>query len=169
MINAKVEKAINDQINAELYSAYLYLSMAAYFESTDLPGFASWMTSQGQEEVVHGMKLYRHIVERGGRVTLAAIDGPQTEWKSPLDVFEAGYKHEQHVTSLIHNLVALAIEEKDYASKNMLDWFVDEQVEEEDTASTIVAQLKMIGNDGPALMLLDKELGARTFDAAAQE
>ncbi len=122
---------------------------------------ANWMTFQAQEEVAHAMKIYNHIVERGGRVKLAAIDGPPTEWKSAVDVFESAYKHEQHVTKLIHDLVALAIQENDYASKSMLDWFVDEQVEEEATASAIVAQLKMIGDNAAALFMLDKELGQR--------
>jgi ferritin len=167
MISDKMEKALNAQINAELYSAYIYLSMAAYFESRDLPGMATWMTSQAQEEVAHAMKIYQHIVERGGRISLAAIDGPPTEWGSPAAVFEAAYKHEQLVTKLIHDLVALSIEEKDYASKSMLDWFVDEQVEEEASASAIVAKLQMIGDHGPALLMLDHELGAR--QAGAEE
>jgi ferritin len=167
MISDKMEQALNAQINAELYSAYVYLSMAAYFESKDLPGMASWMIAQAQEERAHAMKIYQHIVERGGRVALAAIDGPPTEWASPAAVFEAAYKHEQHVTKLIHDLVALSIEQKDYASKSMLDWFVDEQVEEEASASAIVAKLQMIGEDGPALLMLDSELGAR--QAGAEE
>ncbi len=167
MIADKMEKALNAQINAELYSAYIYLSMAAYFESKDLPGMANWMTAQAQEEVAHAMKIYQHIVERGGRVTLAAIEGPPTEWASPAAVFEAAYKHEQHVTKLIHDLVALSIQENDYASKSMLDWFVDEQVEEEASASAIVAKLQMIGDHGPALLVLDHELGAR--QAGAEE
>ncbi|UCC83351.1 MAG: ferritin [Gemmatimonadota bacterium] len=167
MIADKMEKALNSQINAELYSAYIYLSMAAYFESKDLPGMANWMTAQAQEEVAHAMKIYQHIVERGGRVSLAAIEGPPNEWASPTAVFEAAYKHEQHVTKLIHDLVALSIEEKDYPSKSMLDWFVDEQVEEEASASAIVAKLQMIGDNGPALLMLDRELGAR--QAGAEE
>jgi ferritin len=167
MISDKMEKALNAQINAELYSAYVYLSMAAYFESKDLPGMANWMTAQAQEERAHAMKIYQHIVERGGRVALTAIDAPPTEWESPTAVFEAAYKHEQHVTKLIHDLVALSIEEKDYASKSMLDWFVDEQVEEEASASAIVAKLQMVGEHGPALLMLDNELGAR--QAGAEE
>jgi ferritin len=169
MIGAKMQEALNGQINAEMYSAYIYLSMSAFFESKDLPGLASWMKAQAQEEVVHSMKLYTHIIERGGRVTLGAIDAPQTEWDSPQAVFEAAYKHEQHVTKLIHDLVALAIKENDYPAKNMLDWFVDEQVEEEATASGIVAMMKMAGSEGPALLMLDRQLAARSFDAAAGE
>jgi ferritin len=161
MLSKNMEEALNAQINAELYSAYIYLSMSAYFESKDLPGMAAWMRTQHDEEVAHAMKIYAYIVDRGGRVTLDAIDKPQAEWPSPLAVFENAYKHEQHVTSLIHKLVALSIEENDYATKNMLDWFVDEQVEEEASAAAIVAKLKMIGDHVPALIMLDKELGAR--------
>ncbi|MGD8698397.1 MAG: ferritin [Gemmatimonadales bacterium] len=162
-ISKTMEEALNSQINAELYSAYVYASMAAYFESVDFKGFAMWMTAQAQEEVAHAMKIYNFIIERGGRVKLAAIDGPPTEWQSPLAAFEAAYKHEQHVTSLIHGLVAKAVEEKDYATQNMLVWFVDEQVEEEASASEIVAQLRMLGTEGPALLMLDRELGKRKF------
>lgn len=169
MLSGKMEKALNDQINAELYSAYVYASMATYFESVDLPGFANWMVSQAQEEVAHAMKIYTFIHERGGRVMLTAIGAPPTEWDSPLAAFENALKHEKHVTSLIHGLVAQAIEENDYATKNMLDWFVDEQVEEEATASEIVAKLKMVGGEGPAVLMLDAQLGARKFDTAAGE
>jgi ferritin len=169
MLSAKMEKALNDQINAELFSAYAYLSMSAYFEGNDFTGFASWMNAQAQEEVAHAMKIYKFIIDRGGQVKLAAIDGPPVEWDSPLAVFEAGYKHEQHVTSLIHKLVALAIEENDYATKNMMDWFVDEQVEEEASASEIVQQLKLIGDNGHGLLMLDRELGQRKYDPAAEE
>ncbi len=161
MLSKKMEAALNAQINAELYSAYIYLSMSAYFEAQDLPGMAAWMRGQNDEEVAHAMKIFTYVVDRGGRITLAAIDAPQTEWASPLAVFEHTYKHEQHVTGLIHKLVGQAIEENDYATKNMLDWFVDEQVEEEASASAIVAKLKMIGDHVPGLMLLDKELGGR--------
>ncbi len=168
-ISKSMAEALNGQINAELYSAYVYASMAAYFESVDLRGFAAWMTAQAQEEAAHAMKIYGFIIERGGRVKLAAIDGPPTEWQSPLAAFEAAYKHEQHVTSLIHALVSKAVDEKDYATKNMLDWFVDEQVEEEASASEIVAQLKMLGTEGPAVLMLDRELGKRKFGAEEAE
>ena len=161
MLSKKMEEALNAQINAELYSAYIYLSMSAYFEAQDLPGMAAWMRSQNDEEVAHGRKIFTYVVDRGGRVSLGAIDAPQTDWESPLAVFEHTYKHEQHVTGLIHNLVKQAIEENDYATKNMLDWFVDEQVEEEASAAAIVSRLKMIGDNPPALIMLDKELGAR--------
>ncbi len=161
-ISKKVEEALNGQINAEMHSAYIYLSMAAYFESENLSGFAGWMKHQAEEEVAHAMKLYDFIHEREGRVTLAAIDGPPTTWESPRAAFEAAYKHEQHVTSLIHDLVALAIKESDYATKNMLDWFVNEQVEEEATSSAIVAKIKMAGSQASALLMLDSQLGQRS-------
>jgi len=168
MLSAKMEAALNEQINAELYSAYIYLSMSAHFLSIDLKGFANWMNSQAQEEVAHTMKIYNFILDRGGRVKLSAIDGPQTEWESPLAVFDAAYKHEQHVTGLIHNLVSLAIDEKDYPTKNLMDWFVDEQVEEEASASEIVEQLKLIGGEGHGLLMLDREMAQRKFDAATE-
>ncbi|UCC72878.1 MAG: ferritin [Gemmatimonadota bacterium] len=169
MISKKMEEALNAQINAELFSAYVYLSMSAYFNSSDFKGFANWMNAQAQEEVAHAMKIYNFLLDRSGQVVLAAIDGPPTEWESPLAVFEAAYKHEQHVTSLIHNLVALAIDENDYATKNLMDWFVDEQVEEEASASEIVEQLRLIGKDGPGLLMMDRELAQRKFDPAAGE
>jgi len=168
MLSAKMEAALNEQINAEMYSAYIYLSMSAYFLSSDLKGFANWMNSQAQEEVAHAMKIYNFILDRGGKVKLTAIDGPQQEWESPLAVFEAAYKHEQHVTSLIHSLVTLAIDEKDYPTKNLMDWFVDEQVEEEASASEIVEQLKLIGGEGQGLLMLDREMASRKFDPAAE-
>lgn len=168
MLNAKMETALNEQINAELYSAYIYLSMSAYFLSIDLKGFANWMNSQAQEEVAHTMKIYNFILDRGGKVKLTAIDEPQSEWESALAVFEAAYKHEQHVTGLIHDLVSLAIEEKDYPTKNLMDWFVDEQVEEEASASEIVEQLKLIGGEGQGLLMLDREMAQRKFDPATE-
>ncbi len=162
-ISDSMAEALNGQINAELYSAYVYVSMAAYFESVDLKGFAGWMTAQAQEEVAHAMKIYDFIHERGGRVTLTAIDAPQTEWESPLTAFEDAYKHEQHVTSLIHTLVEQALAENDHATKGMLDWFVTEQVEEEATASEIVAKLKMAGGHGAGLLMLDGHLASRKY------
>lgn len=161
MISKKMEAALNTQINAEFYSSYLYLSMAADFEAKNLGGFASWMQVQAQEEWGHGMKLYNYIHEQNGTVTLKQIDGPQTEWKSPLDAFEAAYAHEQHVTSLINNLVALSNEEKDYATHIFLHWFVSEQVEEEASALAIVEKLKMIGDRPQGLFMLDRELAQR--------
>jgi ferritin len=162
-----VEEALNGQINAELYSAYLYLSMEAYFESVSLPGFATWMRVQTQEELMHTMKIYGFVNERGGRVLLKSIDQPPTEWESPLAVFEASYKHEQKVTGLINDLVNLAIEQKDHATNSFLQWFVNEQVEEEDSADQVVQKLKMIKNDPGGLFLVDRELGQRVFTPPA--
>jgi len=167
MIGKEMEKAINEQINAEFYSSYLYLSMSAYFESKDLKGFAKWMIAQAQEEITHGMKMYNFVHERGGTVTLGPIEGPRTSWESPLDAVKAVYTHEQLVTGLINDLVTLAIEKKDYASKNFLDWFIDEQVEEEASASEAVQQLMIAGADGHALLMLDREMGQRVFTPPA--
>jgi len=163
MLKPKVEKAINKQINAELWSSYLYLSMSSYFESINLSGFANWMIMQAQEEVNHAMRLYNHVIERGGRVLLEEIDKVPTEWKSPLHVFEETYKHEQKVTSLIEDLVDVAEQEKDRASLNMLQWFIDEQVEEEASADEILQKLKLIGDQGSGLFMLDNELGQRVY------
>jgi ferritin len=169
MISKKMEKALNEQVNAELYSAYLYLSMEAYFKSLNLNGFANWMRVQTQEEVAHGMKIYGFIDERGGRITLKAIEGPQTKWDSPLVVFKDIYKHEQKVTSLINNLVNLAIEEKDHATNTFLQWFVNEQVEEEASADQVVQQLKMMEKAPGGMFMLDRELGQRVFTPPAAE
>jgi len=167
MLNPKVEKLVNEQINKELYSAYLYQAMAAYFAAGNLPGMAHWMNAQTQEEVIHAFKFYNHIVERGGRVVLEAIEKPPVEWDSPLAAFEAALKHEQHVTDLINKLVALSSEQKDQSSYNFLQWFVGEQVEEEASVSEIIGQLKIIGTSGSGLFMLDRELSKRTFTMPA--
>ncbi len=169
MISKKVEEALNGQVNAEMYSAYLYLSMESYFKSLNLNGFANWMMVQTQEEMVHAMKIYDFINERGGRVTLKAIDGPPTKWESPMAVFEAVYEHEQKVTGLINKLVDLATEEKDHATNTFLQWFVNEQVEEESSADAIVQQMKMMGNAPGGMFMLDRELGQRVFTPPATE
>ena len=163
MINNKIQKSLNDQLNAELFSAYLYLSMSAYFQSISLSGFSNWMTVQAQEELSHAMKFFYFINERGGRVSLDIIDKPQLEWDSPLHAFETAYKHEQHVTALINNIVELSQVEKDYATYNFLQWFVSEQVEEEASADDIVQKLKLIGDAGHGLFMIDNELGKRIF------
>lgn len=163
MINEKIQEAFNKQINAELYSSYLYLSMSAYFESMNLPGFAHWMRCQAQEEVVHAMKFYDYLNERGGNVKLTAIDAPPAAWNSPLHAFEDAYSHEQKVTGLINGLVDLAVQEKDHASTNFLQWFVAEQVEEEDSADKVVQSLKLAGNQGGGMFMIDRELGQRVF------
>ncbi len=163
MINQKLEQVINEQINAELYSAYLYLSMGAYFEDQGLPGFANWMRIQFEEEQFHGLKFFDYVAERGGRVKLTAIEMPATEWDSPIAVFEEVLKHERHVTSLINNLMDVAIDERDHATKSFLNWFIDEQVEEEAAAEDILNQLKLVEGDGRGLLMLDREFATRTF------
>lgn len=167
MISKKMQDALNEQVNAELYSAYLYLSMVAYFKSINLPGFATWMRVQTQEEIVHAMKIYDYLNERGGRVMLKSIDEPQTEWKSPLAAFEAAYGHEQKVTGLINGLVNLAIEEKDHAANMFLQWFVNEQVEEESNADAIVQKLKLMADAPGGMYMLDNEMGQRVFTPPA--
>ena len=167
MLSENMQEALNTQINKELYSAYLYLSMAAYCESINLKGFASWMIVQVQEEVSHARKLFDFVNERGGRVTLQPIDRPPTEWESPLAVFEHVYEHEQLVTSLINGLVKLARQEDDYATEAALQWFVTEQVEEEASANEVVEKLKLAGDRGGGLFMLDQELGARVFTPPA--
>ncbi len=161
MVSLATQDAINEQIKDELYSAYLYLSMAAYFESTSLPGLARWMRIQSQEEVTHAMKLFDFVNERGGRVELRAIEQPPVEFESPRAVFEATYEHEQKVTGLIHGLYELALQENDYATQVMLHWFIDEQVEEEDSVSQILDMLERIGDKDQGLIMLDRELGQR--------
>jgi ferritin len=163
MLSPKIQDALNSQINAELYSSYLYLSMSAYCDSQNLAGMASWMRIQAQEEHAHAMKFFDFVNERDGRVLLAQIEAPKTEWTSPLDVFEETLAHEQKVTGLINGLVDLSLEEKDHASNTFLQWFVTEQVEEESTAKTIVDKLKLIGDNPVALYMLDGELGQRTL------
>lgn len=167
MLSKKMEEAFNQQLNAELYSAYLYLSMAAYFYSINMTGFANWMTVQNQEETMHAMKFYNFINERGGRVRLEAIERPPAEWSSPLEVFQETLKHEQKVTALINNLVDLAIAERDHASNAFLQWFITEQVEEEASANEIIQNLQLAGNEPPALFMLDRELGTRVFTPPA--
>ncbi len=163
MLTERMEEALNQQVNAEMYSSYLYLSMSAYFESINLKGFANWMKVQAQEELLHAMKIYDFINERGGRVKLTAIDAPPTEWDSPLAAFEAVYEHECKVSGLINDLVNLALEEKDHASHIFLQWFVTEQVEEEASADEIVQKLKLMGDARGGLFMLDRELGQRSF------
>jgi ferritin len=162
-ITAKMEKAFNDQINAELYSAYLYLAMSCQADALQLKGVASWFNIQYQEEVAHAMGLLNYLQERGGRVILAAIEAPRTEWPDVVAMFEETCEHEAYVTSLINKMKALADEEKDYAASLFLDWYVREQVEEEATASDILGDFKMAKNNPSATMMLNRELGARVF------
>ncbi len=160
-MDKKMLSALNKQINAEFYSAYLYLSMSAYFESINLPGAAQWMRAQAGEEQTHAMKFYKFICERRERVSLIAIEAPQQEWNSALAVFEEAFAHEQKVTKMIYNLMVIALEVKDYATQSLLKWFIDEQVEEESSADEIVQKLKMIGNNNAVVLALDQELGKR--------
>ncbi|MBE0680358.1 MAG: ferritin [Anaerolineales bacterium] len=164
MISKAMQDALNDQINKELYSSYLYLSMAAYFEDANLPGFGHWMRVQEAEEREHAMKLYDFLLERGGKVMLKAIDAPKTEWKSALEVAEEVAAHEAKVTASIHALYETALKEKDYAAQVMLQWFISEQVEEEKNAAEIVANLKLIEQRGTAVLMLDHRLSKRGGD-----
>jgi len=163
MINEKVQEAFNKQINEETFSAYLYWSMSAWFESINLPGFANWMRVQAQEEMIHAMKFHTHILERGGTVKLAALAEPKTQWGSPLEAFQDAYKHEQHITGCINSLVELAAGQKDHAAGPMLQWFVNEQIEEEASADAVVQKLKMVGEAPSGLFLLDQEMATRVF------
>ncbi|HBZ35088.1 MAG TPA: ferritin [Rikenellaceae bacterium] len=163
-INSKVEEVLNKQINAEFWSAHLYLSMSAYFETRALRGFANWMKVQYQEELTHAIKIFDFINSRGGVVKLEAIPEVPVTWNSILLVFEETYYQECKVTEKINHCYEVALSEKDHAAANMLQWFIDEQAEEEESALQIVDQLKLIGEDnGQAIYLLDKELGARVF------
>ena len=165
MINEKLEKAFNDQINKELYSEYLYLSMQAYFERLNLKGFVNWMSVQVQEEHAHALGMFDYLNQRGGNVELEAIDKPETDWESPLAVFEQVLEHEEYVTSRINALMDVAEETKDRAAMSFLNWYLKEQVEEEDNVGNVLATLKLIGDDKKALLMLDKDLATRTFVA----
>jgi ferritin len=161
MLKKSVEDALNKQVNAEMYSSYLYLAMSAYMESISMKGFAKWLRIQAKEELAHAMKFYDYIIEAGGRVRLTAIEAPKTPWKSAGAVFDQVFAHEQKVTGLINGIMDIAVKEKDYATQNFLGWFVKEQVEEEANASEIVAKISMIGDVPGHLFCLDHELGKR--------
>jgi ferritin len=161
MISKAIQNAINEQINKELYSSYLYLSMAAYFENKNLPGFAKWMFVQADEERGHGMKLFAHLLERAGKVELKPIAGPATSWNTYLEVFKQVQEHEAAVTTSINTLYELALKEKDYPLQVVLQWFITEQVEEEKNAADIVQQLELIDAKGTAVLMLDHQLGKR--------
>jgi ferritin len=162
MLSKELEQAINEQIKNELYSAYLYLSMSAYFEAENLPGMARWMRLQSDEEVSHAMKFFEYLYDRGSRVVLQAIDQPPAEFAGPLEIFKKALAHEKKVTGMINDIYALAVKENDYASQIMLQWFIEEQVEEEKSAGDVVALLEMIGTHAPSMMMLDRQLGARS-------
>ena len=161
MISKSLQDAINEQIRHEINSAYLYLGMSMYAQSISLPGFAGWLRVQWQEELGHAMKLAGLITDRGGRVTLQGIDKPSVEYRSPLDVFQQVLAHEQKVTALINKLYEAAMKENDFATQVELQWFISEQVEEEKTAAGIIEQLKMVGDSGTPLLMLDRQLAAR--------
>lgn len=167
MLNETIHKAINEQINAELYSAYLYQSMMAHFDALGLQGFANWMRVQSMEETLHAYKFYDYVIERGMKVTLTAIAGPETEWATPLAAFQQVLEHEQKVTALINGLMDIALETRDHASTSFLQWFIDEQVEEEAGAEAIVNKLRLVGDSPQALLMVDGELGARVFTVPA--
>ena len=163
MLSKKMEEALNDQINAELFASYLYLSMSAYFDSIGLAGFAHWMRNQNKEEMMHVEKIFDYINERGGRVRLQAIAAPQIEWDSVVAAFDDTVAHEQKVTGMVNNLVDLAIEERDHASNNFLQWFVAEQVEEEASVGAVADKLKLVKQDSNGMFALDQEMGQRVF------
>lgn len=169
MLKESIEKALNKQINAELYSAYLYQAMAAYFEDKSLAGFANWMDLQAEEEMAHARKIYDFVNERGGRVILEGIEKPKSSWDSKLDVFKESLAHEEKITEMINDLVSLAAEEKDYATHSFLQWFVDEQVEEEDSVGEIVDKLELIGDSTQGLFMMDDKLGARVKSASTTD
>lgn len=161
MIKPKILNILNKQINEEIYSSYLYLSMSSYFSSLNLDGFAKWMRMQSQEENAHGMKIYDYILQRDGKVVLTKIETPKATWKSPLEVFQETLKHEQHISACIHNIVNLAIQEKDHATTQFFQWFVGEQVEEEANAASILDKVNMVGDNKGGLYMLDREMGQR--------
>jgi ferritin len=164
-MNEKLEKAFNNQINKELYSEYLYLSMLAYFERMNLQGFKNWMNVQMQEEHAHAMGMFNYLHERGGKVVLQEINRPQTDWASPVELFEHVLEHEKYVTSLINELMDVAEEVKDRAAISFIDWYLKEQVEEESNVSNVLKTLKLICNDTNCLYMYDKELATRVFNA----
>ncbi len=167
-LSKKMVDAINDQINEEFYSAYLYLSMANYLESQRYKGAAKWMEIQYQEEVGHAMKFYHYLIQRGGEVDFKEIKKPQKEWKSLLDVFKAAYGHEKYITKLINGLANLAMEEKDHATLALLQWFINEQIEEEENTSDIANNLESIGDSRNGLYMIDRELGQRSLPTQAE-
>lgn len=160
-LSARLQESFNNQINAELSSAYLYLSMAAYFEDKNLPGFSNWMRKQNEEETAHAMRFFDYVHDRGGRASLQAIEQPESDFRSPLDVMERTLNHERKVTALINRMYQLAIEESDYAAQVMLHELINEQVEEEKSAEELVEHLRLIDGDGSGLLLLDARLAQR--------
>lgn len=169
MIGKAMQDALNEQIKHEMGSMYLYLSMSAYFNAEGMDGMAHWMRMQAMEEEIHAMKFFDHIKDRDGRVILQALEQPKSEWASPLDAFKAAYEHEQFITGKINDLVKLSREENDNAAFSMLQWFVEEQVEEEASVSKVIQMLKLAGDNGYALLMIDKELSMRQPPVATQQ
>jgi len=163
MIGEKLNKAMNDQIKNELESYYIYLSMAAYFHSASLDGMGHWMRCQAHEEMIHAMKFFNHVIDRGGKVVLQDLKQLKTDWSSPREAFKDAYEHEKFITAKINDLTTIAREQKDYSSEPLLAWFSDEQIEEEVSSGKIADQLDMIGEDKSGLLMLDRELAARAF------
>jgi len=161
MLSEKMLKALNEQLNKEIYSAYLYFAMAGYFDDLNLEGFANWMKAQAEEEVGHALRFYNYIYDRNGRVELSEIPQPPKEWESPIEAFEAAYEHEKFISKSIHELAVLAEEEKDYPTRAFLEWFINEQVEEEASVKKIVDKLKFAKDSPQIVFMLDRELGAR--------
>jgi ferritin len=164
MLNEKIVNALNKQINEEIFSAYLYMSMSSYCSSVGLEGFAHWMNIQHQEELFHATKLYNYVINRGGRAILEAVEKPKSDWESALDIIESTKKHEQHITGCINSLITLSNEEKDHATSSFLKWFIDEQVEEEANAEAVLNKLKLTKGEANALFMIDKELSARVLN-----
>jgi ferritin len=165
MMSNSMQDALNEQMKHEFYSSYLYLSMSAYCDAMNLPGLSRWMRAQAQEEARHAMRIFDHILDRGGRVSLDQIDRPPAQFSTPREVFDQAHRHEQQVTASINKVYGLAMDERDFASKVFLDWFVQEQVEEEKTSGLLAEQLRMVGEDRPGLLMLDRELGQRRSGA----
>ena len=157
----KMLKALNEQLNREMYSAYLYFAMAAYFDDLNFEGFSSWMKAQAEEEVGHALRFYNYIYDRNGRVELKEIPQPPKEWGSPIEAFKAAYEHEQFISKCINELAALAEEEKDYSTRSFLEWFINEQVEEEASVKKILDKLRFAENSPQILFMLDRELASR--------
>jgi len=163
MIGKKLNDVMNEQIKNELESYYIYLSMAAWLHSKALDGMGHWMRVQAHEEMLHAMKFFNHIIDRGGKVALKDLKQIKTQWKSPLEVFQDAFEHEKFISKKINDLMAIARQEKEFASEPLLAWFTDEQIEEESNASKITDQLEMIGTDKSGLLMLDRELAARAY------
>jgi len=161
MMSKTMQDALNEQMKHEFYSSYLYLSMSAFCDRANLPGLAKWMRAQAQEEIKHAMKIFDHVLDRGGKIELHQLGRPPADFASPMDVFEQAHKHEQQVTASINKVYGLAVDERDFASTVFLDWFVREQVEEEKTSGLLSEQFRMVGEDRPGLLMLDRELGQR--------